>query len=137
MGKQFEEITPELRGFIERQHLFFVASAPLSGHGSVNASPKGAAGDTFRIVDERSVFYVDLTGSGTETAAHLRVAWSARTSDPSAATSRATVGSRSCSSSSKRDRPTSCGYSVKGGSSSAGRPSTRSGPRGWICMCVL
>ena len=86
MGKQFQTITPELRSFIERQQLFFVASAPLSGRGSVNCSPKGAAGDTFRIVHERAVFYVgasarsmrsltrsDLTGSGTETTAHLCV----------------------------------------------------------------
>jgi len=56
--------------FIRRQHLFFVATAPLAADGHVNLSPKGL--DTFAVLDERTVAYADLTGSGAETAAHLR-----------------------------------------------------------------
>lgn len=70
MGRIFEALTPALRSFVEAQHVFFVASAPLSGAGHVNLSPKG--GDTFRVLDERRVAYLDLTGSGIETVAHLR-----------------------------------------------------------------
>jgi Pyridoxamine 5'-phosphate oxidase len=62
-------ISPELRRWIEAQHMFFVASAPLAADGHVNVSPKG--GDTFRILDEDTVAYLDLTGSGVETIAHL------------------------------------------------------------------
>ncbi|GAB4352523.1 MAG: pyridoxamine 5'-phosphate oxidase family protein [Cyanophyceae cyanobacterium] len=69
MGKFYGEITPPLREFIGRQHLFFTATAPSVG-GRVNLSPKGA--DTLRILDDRQVAYLDLTGSGNETAAHLR-----------------------------------------------------------------
>jgi hypothetical protein len=49
---------------------FFVATAPLSADGSINVAPKGL--DTFRILDEHTVAYLDLTGSGIETVAHLR-----------------------------------------------------------------
>src|SRR6478609_308030 len=70
MGKQFESITPQLAEWVRAQHLFFVATAPLSAEGTVNLSPKGL--DTFRILGPRSVAYLDLTGSGIETAAHLR-----------------------------------------------------------------
>ncbi|MCG9884438.1 MAG: pyridoxamine 5'-phosphate oxidase family protein [Cyanobacteria bacterium] len=69
MGKFYGEITPTLREFIGRQHLFFTATAPSVG-GRVNLSPKGA--DTLRILGDRQVAYLDLTGSGNETAAHLR-----------------------------------------------------------------
>ncbi|HEV2147442.1 MAG TPA: pyridoxamine 5'-phosphate oxidase family protein [Longimicrobiaceae bacterium] len=69
MAKLFDEITPELRDFIARQPLFFVATAPLAEAGHVNLSPKGL--DTFRVLGPRSVAYLDLTGSGNETAAHL------------------------------------------------------------------
>jgi hypothetical protein len=62
-------IDAALRTWIEAQHVFFVASAPLAADGHVNVSPKG--GDTFRILDERHVAYLDLTGSGIETIAHL------------------------------------------------------------------
>jgi hypothetical protein len=62
-------ISPELREWIDAQHMFFVATAPLAADGHVNVSPKG--GDTFRILDERTVAYLDLTGSGIETIAHL------------------------------------------------------------------
>ena len=69
MGKRFLEITPELQSFIEEQSLFFVGSAPLSADGHVNVSPKGL--DTFRVLGPRRVAYLDLTGSGNETAAHV------------------------------------------------------------------
>lgn len=70
MGTLFEEITPELADWVRQQHVFFVASAPLSDTGHVNCSPKGL--DTLRIVGPRRVAYLDLTGSGAETLAHLR-----------------------------------------------------------------
>jgi predicted pyridoxine 5'-phosphate oxidase superfamily flavin-nucleotide-binding protein len=70
MATVHERITPPVREWIERQHLFFVATAPLTGDGHVNVSPKGL--DTLRILDEMSVAYLDLTGSGAETVAHLR-----------------------------------------------------------------
>jgi hypothetical protein len=69
MGNFFDEITPKLRTFIEAQRMFFVATAPLSGDGHVNLSPKGL--DSFRVIDEHAVAYLDLTGSGNETSAHL------------------------------------------------------------------
>jgi hypothetical protein len=69
MAKVYEAITPELQRFIERQPMFFVATAPLNGAGHVNLSPKGLAG--FRVFGPHQVGYLDLTGSGNETAAHL------------------------------------------------------------------
>jgi hypothetical protein len=70
MGKTYSNITPELAAWVSRQPMFFVASAPLSAQGHVNCSPKGR--DTFRVLDPLTVAYGDLTGSGAETAAHLR-----------------------------------------------------------------
>lgn len=70
MGRVYEEISTELAEWIGRQRVFFVGTSPLSPSGSVNISPKGY--DTFRIVDSRTVAYLDLTGSGAETIAHLR-----------------------------------------------------------------
>jgi hypothetical protein len=69
MGQATDSITPALKAFIEAQHVFFVASAPLEPGGHVNLSPKGM--DTFRILGPACVGYLDLTGSGNETAAHL------------------------------------------------------------------
>lgn len=69
MGKRYDSITPELQEFLEAQPLFFVATAPLAGDGHVNLSPKGL--DTFRITSPREVMYLDLTGSGNETASHV------------------------------------------------------------------
>jgi hypothetical protein len=60
MGKVYESIDPSLQEFILRQKMFFVATAPLSGDGLVNLSPKGL--DTLRILDDRTVAYADLTG---------------------------------------------------------------------------
>ncbi len=71
MGKVLERIDERLRAFIESQHVFFVSTAPLAGDGHVNVSPKGLK-DTFRVVDDHTVAYLDLTASGAETIAHLR-----------------------------------------------------------------
>ena len=71
MAKTYDEITPKLREFIEAQQMFFVATAPLAAEGHVNLSPKGLQG-TLAIVDDRTIAYLDLTGSGVETIAHLR-----------------------------------------------------------------
>ena len=70
MGKLYAELDDDLRAFIARQHVFFVATAPLSADGHVNLSPKGR--DTLRVLGPRTVAYLDLTGSGVETVAHLR-----------------------------------------------------------------
>ncbi|WP_437963848.1 pyridoxamine 5'-phosphate oxidase family protein [Sorangium sp. So ce260] len=70
MGRTFSELDDDLTGFLAEQHLFFVASAPSGSGGHVNLSPKGH--DTFRVLDPRTVAYLDLTGSGVETIAHLR-----------------------------------------------------------------
>lgn len=70
MGTLIEGITPELVGWMQAQHVFFVATAPLAREGHVNCSPKGL--DTLRVLDPRRVAYLDLTGSGSETIAHLR-----------------------------------------------------------------
>jgi hypothetical protein len=71
MGKVFDGIDPKLAGWIRAQPMFFVATAPLSADGLVNCSPKSLAG-TFAVLDEHRVAYLDLTGSGVETIAHLR-----------------------------------------------------------------
>lgn len=71
MGKTFEAIEPKLRAFIEKQKMFFVATAPLGAEGHVNVSPKGLDG-TLSILDDHTIAYLDLTGSGVETIAHLR-----------------------------------------------------------------
>src|SRR6478735_3379702 len=70
MGKIFDTIDPELQEWIRKQQVFFVATAPLSPDAHINCSPKG--GDTFRILGEREAAYVDLTGSGIETIAHVQ-----------------------------------------------------------------
>jgi hypothetical protein len=70
MGKIFERIDGPLEAFIRAQHLFFVATAPLSAAGHVNLSPKGL--DTLRILDAHTLAYLDYVGSGAETIAHLR-----------------------------------------------------------------
>lgn len=69
MGRVLEAITDELAEFIAAQQVFFVATAPTDG-GHVNVSPKGL--DTFAVLDPNTVAYLDLTGSGVETVAHLR-----------------------------------------------------------------
>jgi Pyridoxamine 5'-phosphate oxidase len=71
MGKVYERLDDRLRAFIDQQPLFFVATAPSGPDGHVNVSPKGYA-DTFAVLGDRRVAYLDLTGSGAETIAHLR-----------------------------------------------------------------
>ena len=71
MGREYDVIDERLAAFLLRQPVFFVGTAPLAANGHVNVSPKGLAG-TFAVVDARRVAYLDLTGSGIETVAHLR-----------------------------------------------------------------
>lgn len=71
MAKVFEEITDHIRAWVARQHMFLVATAPLAGDGHVNVSPKGPI-DSLRILDGHTVAYLDISGSGAETIAHLR-----------------------------------------------------------------
>ena len=70
MSSESSQIDSQLADFIRAQKLFFVATAPLDRDGHVNVSPKGL--DSLRILDERTVAYLDLTGSGAETIAHVR-----------------------------------------------------------------
>lgn len=67
MGKRLTELSPQLINFIEKQKLFFVGTA--ANEGRVNVSPKGM--DTFRVLDQNKIVWLNLTGSGNETAAHL------------------------------------------------------------------
>ena len=67
MAKFYTELDNSLRRFIAQQKIFFTASAPNDGR--VNLSPKGM--DSFRCLDSKTVAYLDLTGSGNETAAHI------------------------------------------------------------------
>ena len=67
MAKFFPRLDENIRAFIGEQKVFFTATAPEDGR--INLSPKGM--DTFRCIDDRTVAYLDLTGSGNETAAHL------------------------------------------------------------------
>jgi len=70
VGKVFEGIDETLRAWIAKQPMFFVATAPLAADGRVNVSPRGH--DSFSVLDEHRVAWVDYTGSGVETIAHLR-----------------------------------------------------------------
>jgi hypothetical protein len=70
MGEIYEKMDPKLQAWIRQQRIFFVATAPLSPDGHINCSPKG--GDTLRILGEHEVAYLDLTGSGIETVAHVQ-----------------------------------------------------------------
>jgi len=70
MGKTYPEIDADLQAWIEQQKMFFVATAPTGEEGHINCSPKGL--DSFRVLAARQVAYLDLTGSGVETIAHLR-----------------------------------------------------------------
>ena len=67
MAAFFDSLDKKLIDFIHRQKIFFTATAPAEGR--INLSPKGM--DTFRCLDEKTVGYLDLTGSGNETAGHL------------------------------------------------------------------
>ena len=70
MGKVFDGIDEKLAAFIHEQPIFFVGTAPLDRDGHLNLSPKG--NNRVEVLDERTVAYLDLTGSGVETIAHLR-----------------------------------------------------------------
>src|SRR4051795_6759644 len=70
MGKVYERLDERLAAFIGGEHVFFVGTSPTELDGHLNVSPKGL--DTFRILGPNSVAYLDLTGSGIETVAHLR-----------------------------------------------------------------
>jgi hypothetical protein len=71
MGRVYDGIDEHLRAWIARQPLFFVGSAPLAADGHVNLSPKGPIG-TLRVLDDHTIAYLDVVGSGAETIAHLR-----------------------------------------------------------------
>lgn len=68
MGKFYDSIKPAHQEFIQKQHIFFVSTAPLSPEGHINLSPKGL--DSFRVLSENQVAYMDLVSSGNETSAH-------------------------------------------------------------------
>ncbi len=70
MGKEFKQIDSRIRSWIERQKLFFVSTAPLSGDGMINCSPKGL--DGLRVTGPHELVYADVGGSGIETVAHVR-----------------------------------------------------------------
>ena len=70
MGKVHPEIDTQLRAFIDSQQMFFVATAPLEAEGHVNCSPKGLT--SFRVLDSKTVAYLDFVASGIETIAHVR-----------------------------------------------------------------
>lgn len=70
MGRTYERIDDRLAAWMQDQPVFFVASAPLSGEGHINCSPKGNRQE-FLVSGERQVMYLDQTGSGVETVAHL------------------------------------------------------------------
>ncbi len=70
MGKLFPDIDERNAAFIRAQKVFFVATAPLSGEGLVNCSPKGLA--NLVVLSPKTVAYLDLIGSGIETVSHLR-----------------------------------------------------------------
>jgi len=70
MAKLFSELDDRLCEFIRAQQMFFIATAPRAEDGHINLSPKGL--DTLRILDAHTLAYLDLTGSGSETIAHLK-----------------------------------------------------------------
>ncbi len=69
MGKFFDTILDTHKAFIQKQKIYFTASAPLRADGHVNLSPKGM--DSFRILSPNRVAYMDIVGSGNETSAHI------------------------------------------------------------------
>lgn len=71
MARVHDQIDDRITEWVERQPVFFVATAPTTEEGHVNVSPKGL--DTFRVLGPHQVAYLDLTGSGIETIAHLQV----------------------------------------------------------------
>jgi len=96
MGKQYTRIDARLKSWIDRQRMFFVATAPLAGDGLINCSPKGL--DSFLVLGPRRVAYVDVGGSGIETVAHsmARQRYFASTAR-AGSSSRTRTNSRRCS----------------------------------------
>lgn len=70
MGKDYTEIDERIQRWMDRQHMFFVATAPMDSDGLINLSPKG--GDTLKVLGPRQLVYLDWGGSGIETVAHLK-----------------------------------------------------------------
>ncbi len=70
MGKEFAEIDTRIQQWIERQKMFFVATAPLAADGLINCSPKGL--DALCVLEPKQLAYLDVGGSGIETVAHVR-----------------------------------------------------------------
>ncbi|GDY14407.1 pyridoxamine 5'-phosphate oxidase [Planctomycetota bacterium] len=70
MGAILDRIDADLSSWISAQRVFFVATAPLAADGHVNCSPRGI--DSLRVLDDRRLAWLDLTGSGVETISHLR-----------------------------------------------------------------
>lgn len=70
MGQTFARIPDEFVGWFDKQRVFFVATAPADPETHINVSPRGL--DTFRVLDAKRVAWLDLTGSGVETIAHLK-----------------------------------------------------------------
>lgn len=68
MAQHFDELSDKLTGFIQAQKLFFVGTADVDGR--VNISPKG--GDSLRVINSRQIAWLNLTGSGNETATHMQ-----------------------------------------------------------------
>src|SRR4051795_13493671 len=71
VGKVYDGIDDHWRGWIAKQSMFFVGTAPLDGEGHVNISPKGPIG-SLQVVDDHTAAYLDVVGSGAETIAHIR-----------------------------------------------------------------
>jgi hypothetical protein len=71
VGKVYDGIDERIRDWVAQQPLFFTGTAPLAADGHVNVSPKGPIG-SLRIIDDHTIAYLDVIGSGAETIAHLR-----------------------------------------------------------------
>lgn len=70
MGRFYNDIQEQHKAFIEKQKMFFVATAPLGQDTHINLSPKGM--DSFRVLSPGRVAYMDIVGSGNETSAHVK-----------------------------------------------------------------
>jgi len=70
MGKEYTKIDDPIQRWMNRQHMFFVSTAPLQSDGLVNCSPKGLA--SLIVLDSHTLAYADIGGSGIETVAHLK-----------------------------------------------------------------
>lgn len=70
MGQRYDSIDDNIQRWMNKQHMFFVGTAPLSADGLVNLSPKGH--DSLQVMDDSTLAYLDYGGSGAETIAHVR-----------------------------------------------------------------